>query len=173
MNGAIDVVERASYFFTLDPSRDNLRRMANRRRGTKYCAALPADHADIAGVYRFERVGDRSTRGEEPAEQGSPEWWVWRWSATPGLSDDPAKINSGNSAWGALGLAHLLGYTEVALVGVDGTDEPRHNDGGKPNDLTHLGPLFASALAQINVVSCGQLDTIPQMTLKAWLEKTK
>ena len=173
MNGAIDVVDRASYFFTLDPSRDNLRRMANRRRGTKYCAALPLGHADIPGVHRFERVGDHSTRGDEPAEKGSPDWWVWRWSATPGLSVDPAKIHSGNSAWGALGLAHLLGYTDVALVGVDGTDEPRHNDGGKPNDLTHLGPLFASALPQINVVSCGQLGTIPQMTLKAWLEKTK
>ena len=173
VNTAIDWVDRASYFFTLDPSRENLRRMKHRRRGTQYCCALPPAHADIPGVYRFERIGDHSTRGPEPEEKGTPAWWLWRWSCMPGLATEAGKIHSGNSAYGALGLALHLGYTDVALVGVDGTQAPRHHDGGTPNDLSHLGLLFASALPQINVVSCGLLDSIPQTTLKEWLDKTR
>lgn len=170
INGAINVVDRASYFFTLDPSKENLMRMGVRRRGVQYCAALPPEHADIPGVHRFNRIG---YRGDEPAEKHSPEWWLWRWSAKSGLCVDPTEISSGNSAYGALNLALHLGYTDVALVGVDGTDEPRCHDGGKPNNLDHLRPLFASALEQINVVSCGQLDSVPQMTLKEWVKATK
>lgn len=43
VNGAIDWLNRASYFFTLDPSPDNMRRVGRgrRRRGVCYCMALP------------------------------------------------------------------------------------------------------------------------------------
>lgn len=41
VNGAIDWLNRASYFFTLDPSPDNMRRVGRgrRRRGVCYCMA--------------------------------------------------------------------------------------------------------------------------------------
>ena len=39
VNGAIDWLSRASYFFTLDPSRDNIRRLRIRRRNVHYCSA--------------------------------------------------------------------------------------------------------------------------------------
>lgn len=164
VNGAIDWLSRASYFFTLDPSYDNLRRLRVRRRNVNYCAA---GAPDLKHVHSFERVGER---GEEPKVKGSPEWWLWRWSAKLTLSDDDTKIHNGNSAWGALGLAHLLGFKNVALVGVDATQEPRVHTGGKPNNLSHLPILFRSALPQINVVSCGALNSIPQMSLKQWLK---
>lgn len=173
INGAVDWIERASFFFTLDPSDENKRRMANRRRGTQYVCALPDGAPDIPGVHRLTRVGDQTTRGPEPENHGSPEWWLWRWSAMPGLSEEPGKIHSGNSAYGALGLAYSLGYTDVALVGVDGTQEARYPGGGEPKNLSHIGLLFASALPQIRVVSCGQLSSIPQMSLKDWLASTQ
>lgn len=167
VNGAIDWLSRASYFFTLDPSAINLRRLRLRRRNVRYCAAgLPVT---LPGVTEFERL---SLRGDEPPVKHSPEWWLWRWSARPGLSDDPRFIHNGNSAWGALGLAHHLGYKNVALVGVDATQEARVHSGGKPNNLTHLPLLFQSALKQINVVSCGKLNSIPQMSFKEWLKNS-
>ncbi|ECZ5819429.1 norphogenetic protein [Salmonella enterica] len=164
VNGAIDWLSRASYFFTLDPSRDNMRRLRIRRRNVNYCSAgAPVTNH----VHSFERVGEQ---GPEPHIKGSPEWWLWRWSAKKTLSEDETKIHNGNSAWGALGLAHHLGFKNVALVGVDATQELRVHTGGIPNNLSHLPLLFRSALPQINVVSCGKLNSIPQMSLKQWLK---
>lgn len=119
----------------------------------------------MPGVVSYERIG---RRGPQPYPRGGPEWWLWRWSAVKTLAKHPGKINSGNSAWGALGLAYHLGFTDVALVGVDGTTEERV-EGGCSNNLSHLPLLFASALPQINVVSCGQLTGIPQASFKDWI----
>lgn len=167
VNGAIDCISRASYFFTLDPSPLNMRRLRVRRTNVRYCAAgLPVD---IPGVHQFERL---SYRSEEPPEKGSPAWWLWRWSARLTLSEDETVIHNGNSAWGALGLAHHLGFRNVALIGVDATQEERVHSGGKPNNLSHLPLLFESALPQINVVSCGKLNSIPQMSIKEWLKNS-
>ncbi|MCQ6583628.1 hypothetical protein NO388_23280 [Escherichia coli] len=102
----------------------------------------------------------------------SPEWWAWRWSAHFGLCEDENEIASGNSAYGALNLAFHIGFKHVALVGVDATQEPRVHSGGTPKNLSHLPLLFQSAREQIDVVSCGKMGGIPQMTLKEWLKNT-
>lgn len=147
VNGAIDWLNRASYFFTLDPSPDNMRRVGRGRR----------------------RVAER---GMEPKNTNSPEWWAWRWSVHFGLCEDENEIASGNSAYGALNLAFHIGLKHVALVGVDATQEPRVHSGGTPKNLSHLPLLFQSAREQIDVVSCGKMGGIPQMTLKEWLKNT-
>lgn len=164
VNGAIEWLSRADYFFTLDPSPANLNRIQHRRKGVKYCAAGLA--TPVQGVTHFQRI---AWRGEEPAETASPEWWLWRWSAVPGLAEKKSQIHSGNSAYGALGLAYHLGVTEVALVGVDASRE-KGICGGWPNNLSHLPGLFASARPQINVVSCGAMGGIPQMTFEEWYD---
>ncbi|HHK9160220.1 TPA: hypothetical protein ACQZEF_005089, partial [Escherichia coli] len=106
VNGAIDWLNRASYFFTLDPSPDNMRRVGRgrRRRGVCYCMALPdvKEREVRDGVLCFRRVAER---GMEPKNTNSPEWWAWRWSAHFGLCEDENEIASGNSAYGALNLA--------------------------------------------------------------------
>ncbi|MGV2811731.1 hypothetical protein [Enterobacter cancerogenus] len=142
--------------------------MVSKRAGVKYCAAIPASE-NIPGVQRFERI---AKRGVEPSCRNSPEWWLWRWYAVCGLSDEPTKIHSGNSAYGALGLAYHLGFADVALVGVDGTAESRI-EGGRSRNLSHLPLLFASALLQINVVSCGKLTGIPHKNIEEWLRETE
>lgn len=166
VNGAVEWLSRADYFFTLDPSPTNLSRMLNRRKGVKYCAA--GLDGPMRGVKRYERI---SLRADEPTDIESPEWWLWRWSAVCGLSEKKTQIHSGNSAYGALGLAYHLGFSDVALVGVDATSE-RRIGGGLPNNLSHLPLLFASALPQINVVSCGAMEGVPQMLFDEWLEAT-
>ncbi|AMR60021.1 MAG: alpha-2,3-sialyltransferase [Bacteriophage sp.] len=173
VNGAIDWLNRASYFFTLDPSPDNMRRVGRgrRRRGVCYCMALPdvKEREVRDGVLCFRRVAER---GMEPNNTNSPEWWAWRWSAHFGLCEDENEIASGNSAYGALNLAFHIGFKHVALVGVDATQEPRVHSGGTPKNLSHLPLLFQSARERIDVVSCGKMGGIPQMTLKEWLKNT-
>lgn len=164
VNGAIDWLSRADYFFTLDPSPVNKKRLSRRRRGTTYCAA----GIYMPGVISYERI---SRRGVEPQPHGGPAWWLWRWSAVETLSRHPGQIHSGNSAWGALGLAYHLGFTDVALVGVDGTAADRI-EGGSSNNLSHLPLLFASALSQINLTSCGELTGVPQLTFEDWYENS-
>lgn len=166
VNGAITWLSRADYWFSLDPSADNIRYLSPLRPGIRYAVAWPECRKTPDEVIRFRR---HACRGAEPEMKFTPEWWLWRWSAVRGLATDPGVINSGNSAWGALGLAYHLGFTDVALVGVDGSQAPRVDGSGCPGNLSHLPLLFASALAQINVVSCGGLTGIPQLTLRNWL----
>lgn len=169
VNGAIEWLARVDYWFTLDPSDANRRRWRNPRAGVQYCAALPLEWRGVpAHVQRYERV---CAADSFPYEPKSPEGWMRRWRAVPRLCDEPGKIHTGNSAWGALGLAYHLGAQRVALVGVDATQEPRV-EGGEPNNLSHLPMLFASALDQIELVSCGRMGGVPQMTIEegmAWL----
>lgn len=168
VNGAIEWLSRADYFFTLDPSPENLSRLSNPIAGVRYVAALPGNIGLPSHVQRLKRV---ASRGAEPECYGTPEWWVWRWSAVSGLSEKTGEIHTGNSAYGALGLAYQLGFIDVALVGVDATSDERI-EGGRPGSLVHLPLLFASARSQINVVSLGQLASVPQMTLADWMEIT-
>lgn len=167
VNGAIDWLSRADYWFTLDPSKENMYRMNHPRAGVKYCAAFRDKSILPAHVRFFERV---ETVGVEP-KKGTPSWWLWRSKGTVGLSLHKDKIHTGNSAYGALGLAYHLGFDKVLLIGVD-ADNSKRCEGGYSRNLSHLRMLFASALPQIDMVSCGGLDTVRQMTLHdglAWL----
>jgi hypothetical protein len=89
----------------------------------------------------------------------------------PGLCTARNTVYSGNSAFGALGLAYHLGVRKVILIGVDGTDK-RRVEGGRSGDLSHLPALFESAVGQIEMVNCGELDAplIPKMSIKDALE---
>ena len=166
VNGAIEWLERADYWFTLDPSDANQRRMRQRRAGVSYCAAVSDDVLLPLGVNRFRRI---AKRGSEP-ERATPEWWLWRWSAVLGLSECISAISTGNSAYGALGLAYHLGAERVALVGVDASAEERVGRGW-PNDLSHLPLLFESALSQIDVINCGAMvSKLPAMSIAEGME---
>ena len=167
VNGAIEWIPRADYWFTLDPSADNLRRMNNPRPGVKYCAAVPEEYGIPAHVERLMRY---AWRGEEPQPAGTPVWWLWRWSAVQTLSNRRGIIHTGNSAWGALGLAYHLGCDDALLVGVDGTTDARI-EGGRPNNLSHLPFLFRSALNQVRVRTVGRMDGIETITVDEWLKE--
>lgn len=164
VNGAIEWLPRADHFFTLDPSPDNLRRLHNRVPGTRYHIALHRSAPAVAsGVERWNRI---NWRDPEPKAKGSPDWWLWRWSAKRKLTRVPGCINTGNSAWGALGLAYHLGAERVALMGVD-ADQSERIGGGRPNDLSHLPLLFESALGQIDFINCGRMrSAVPKMTVQ-------
>jgi hypothetical protein len=162
-------LSRADYWFTLDPNADSVRIMLKQKPGVKYVCACDDVTRIPAGVTKMRR---KVSREQEPAEQGGPHWWAWRWGAVFGLSDTPGTIHTGNSAYGALGLAYLLGYRAALLVGVDGTQDARQSDGKEPNNLSHLPLLFQSAKNQVDIATLGTMDGIPSTTLADWLAAT-
>ena len=57
------------------------------------------------GINRYQRI---SGRGEEPEDKNSVEWVLWRYSCVLGLDTREGCISTGNSSYGALGLAYHL-----------------------------------------------------------------
>lgn len=175
VNGVASWIPRANHWFSLDAS------WANRHWLKE--ALWRGFQCHVAGE-RWERLGVTAnprvrywTRVEAPPMDDetmgmlypAPEWWLGRLQGIRGICKTPGSIHTGNSAWGALGLAWHMGYRDVALVGVDATSDTRL-EGGTPGNLSHLPLLFASALPDMNVVSCGALDSVPQMSFKEWYE---
>lgn len=145
VNGAIDLPFIVDAFFTCDPSLRNRQRLRRRRPGVKYFAAVPDEfgtknaksivhqHAPDYGVTWLRRL-----EGDGP------------WRHRLGLSEDPGCIHTGNSAYGALGMAYLMGARKIAFVGMDATQSPYAcRLQGKPGDLSHLPDIFRTALPQL------------------------
>lgn len=133
VNGAIDWLGAADYWFTLDPSQVNLVRARNRAIGCRYVMAVPDYFPVPSGVTRLRRIEGRLYgRAKSPG----------------GFADEPDAINTGNSGFGAMNLAYHMRPSKVLMLGVDGK-EVRRVDGGMPRTLAHLPDLFASALPQL------------------------
>ena len=172
VNGSIRWLQRADYWFSLDASpanRANLRIAAGAGVECHVAGHAWLAHASCMRFARYWQRIDSLGTYAEPEPEGSPEWWAWRLGAVLGICKEPGGIHTGNSAWGALGLAWHLGYRNVALLGVDASTDERV-EGGRSGNLSHLPLLFASALPDMRVVSCGALASVPQMTFEEWYE---
>ena len=174
VNGAIDWIDRADYWFSLDASRENIKRVMprNRRPGCEYHVAgdpwlVRLSPHTLSGMTHWKRLV--APQGHRGHRYGAPEWRLAQERAVLGICKTPGSIHTGNSAWGALGLAWHLGFRDVALVGVDANNESRV-EGGRSGDLSHLPLLFASAIPDMRVVSCGGLPGIPWYPFKDWYE---
>jgi len=167
VNGAVQWLPRVDAFFTLDPSKRNRRLMVRRRSRVKYYAAVPDDY----GTPTAKAKGHRAPRergvtflrripGDGPT------------GSCPGMSNEPDSIHSGNSAWGALGIAHHMGAEKIGIVGVDG-DKKARISGGRPNSLTHLPWLFSTYNGPAEVVNGSPESTVtcfPKLTVKEVLQ---
>lgn len=141
VNGAIEWLPRADYFCSVDTSTLNMTRVANPRPGTIYVMACPPSYPLPAHVIRLVRVERPKVNPRfrlDPNHRGNP-----------GLSETPNMLHTGNSAYGALGLAYFMRPEVIALLGVDGTQAERV-EGGTPNRLDHLPRLFATAKEQLD-----------------------
>ena len=137
VNGAAQWLPRVDAFFTLDTAPRQRWLMRNQRPGVRYFAAVPTCYG-VPGAPpnqappREKRVTFlRRVEGDGPL------------NAAEGMNDDPLCINTGNSAWGALGISHHMKARRVGLIGVDGNGDPRVS-GGRPGDLSHLPWLFST-----------------------------
>lgn len=171
VKGAILWLPRADYWFSLDPNARTFAMLAQRRPGVHYAAAVPDGDPLPEGVERLQRIAADPERTLMPPRKNAPQWWAWRYGAVTPLSEVPGRIHTGNSAYGALGWAYLLGYRRVLLVGVDGTAHRRVSDGRRPRPLVHLPFLFEQALGQVDLSSVTRLGRVPRVTLAEWLAK--
>lgn len=149
VNGAIDWLQGADSWFTLDPSFKNIRRMENPLPGVRYYAAVDRCHYKLIPqhVTKLHRISNPSVR-TRPLY--TPNYWFLRWGCRAGLSDQSGAINSGNSAYGALGLAYQWKPDKILLLGVDGSSDPRVSGDGPPDrSLSHLPQLFNTAVDQL------------------------
>jgi hypothetical protein len=160
VNGALDWLPWFDFFFTLDPTKVNRKRIRTYRHGAKYYIAYPKGKILLPSyVSRLDRYSPEASRTAVLDENG-------KYTCAIGLNINPNIINSGNSAFGALGLAYHLGFEKVGLIGVDANNAPRV-DGGYSRDLSHLPDLFESAMHQIDIVNLGEMESkIPKMSLK-------
>jgi hypothetical protein len=125
VNGAITGLSwTPDYWFTLDPSPINQTRLQNRREGCKYFVAVDRD------------VGPKASNPNMRADFTDCHLLQRRFAR--GASTHPSVIHVGNSGRGAIQLAMLMGATRIAVLGVDGTDDPYWYGGGKPGNLKHL-----------------------------------
>lgn len=145
VNGAVRWVKRPDAFFTLDPSPSNFELLRRRKPDVKYFAAVPPG---------FGTRHARQSFYKQPAPDGVT-YLVRKEGDGPhgsclGLSDRPGAIHTGNSCYGALGLAYLLRPEKIAILGLDATQEGYAHDPGKPaGTLDFLPELFASAMPQL------------------------
>ena len=151
----------SNYWFTLDPSLANRKIMIDKKSKVYYYCAIPdgfgTPHAKQdsyklrppSGIHYLRRLYDKNNF----------------LSSKYGLSDNPCEIHTGNSAYGALGLAYLMQAKQIILIGIDGTKDKKFNNKRCNTTLSHLPELFASAKNQldkkgIEVINCGKTSLI-------------
>lgn len=156
VNGAIDWLGSADYWFTLDPSQVNLVRMRNKVEGCQYVACGPNYFRAPQGVLKLHR--------REGVLLGKAR-------APGGLSDSADTINTGNSGFGGLGLAYHMRPRRVALLGIDG-HQVRRVDGGMPRTLEHLPALFESALPQLQSAGIEVVNGSPESAVTCFPRMT-
>lgn len=137
VNGAANWLPRVDAFFTLDPAPRQRWMMRNQRPGVRYFAAVPPHYGSVFVRGNMRGPRERNVTFLHRVTGNGPE------SSAPGMNPDPESVNTGNSAWGALGVAHHMKAMKIALVGVDANDRPRVS-GGRPGDLAHLPWLFGT-----------------------------
>lgn len=143
VNDAGRLFDMADAWFTLDAH--SLRGRLCPNRGNKWYAAIPEDFGTDTTPWILHR-GDPPTAvtylhrlvGNGPL------------ASKYGLSEDPSAIYTGNSGSGAVGLAYLMGFKRIALLGVDGTSGYFYDRDGRNGDLSHLPKLFDSMLPQLD-----------------------
>lgn len=141
VNGASDFCPSFDCWFTLDPSDHNKKIMASPRACATYYAAVPDDYGSPHAKHALHR---------EPAERGIVYLRRLKRPVGRGLSGTRHGVASGNSAFGALNIAFLLGAQKIAMIGVDGSREAYAFGSRLPRkNFNHLPNLFKTAMFQL------------------------
>lgn len=136
-------VKRCDLWFTLDLSQENIDIILNQHEHVDKVVAYSGgdnrlDDEMLESIfkvaYRLDRVADPST-GKMMYHRE--------------FQEDPTKISTGNSLYGALNLAYHLNPKVILLCGLDANQECKF-DGSKPRNLSHLPELFKSTKRQLN-----------------------
>ena len=166
VNAAIaHLPEPPDFWFTLDLSKANRALIADPRPGTVYYAAahpgpeelMPSNHrrpTNVPHVIWLQRIHGKHAR-----------------TSRAGLSVSPTGIHAGNSGYGALNLAFLMGARRIALFGIDGGGGYAWGK-AKPGDLHHLPWLFTSAANQLEAKGVEVVNGSPASLVRCWPRMT-
>lgn len=165
VNGAVIFCPRVDSFFSLDPSTQVRALLRSRRPGVAYYLAVPDDY----GMPRARMESHRPPREagvtflRRVAGSDGP------YGSKFGLADDPDAIHTGNSAYGALGLAWHMKPARVAILGVDGTNTGYAYLPGDPRpQFSHLAELFASTAPQLEAAGVSVRNGSPESVVTCW-----
>jgi len=147
VNGAWSWCWKIDGWFTLDPDLKVIQYIRLEKTTVKRYVAVPYDygqpdaeinyHRDkcfFPGIIYLQRLAGDGRKG-----------------SLDGLSTDPHCIHTGNSAYGALGVARHMNPTRIGLIGVDADKRIgyAHREGRPKGYLYHLPALFKSAVQQL------------------------
>lgn len=120
--------------------------LKRRRHGCEYIAIVPYDYGTEKARVGYHRV-------TPPTEITYIRRRVIRYSPPEDqrLSEEPGILCTGNSAFGALGVAYLMGAKKIAMIGVDATRDGYGLGPGRPfSSLEHVPSLFANVKGQLD-----------------------
>lgn len=146
INRSSDWLKRWDIFFSLDPNEWLYDLLCERMLpGVHYYIGVPDDY----GMQRARWVAHRKAVVVGPSylkRNMGPGYLKSKYM----LSEDPASINTGNSAYGALGVAYHMQPKKIGILGLDGTKNGYAYGPGSPNgSLAHLPALFRSTMTQL------------------------
>jgi hypothetical protein len=153
VNGSVASVPFADAWFTLDPH--NLADRIKPIKGNCWYAAIP----DSFGT-RFSPIESHKPTPPPMVTYLHRLVGNGHFAAKFGLSEDTSAIYTGNSAYGALGVAYHMRAKRVVLLGVDGSTGYYYSK-DQNGDLSHLPQLFASALPQLQTRSMVVINGSP------------
>lgn len=147
VNGAIRITKQhTDYWFTLDPSYHNRSIMVNKSQlWGKFYAAVSQNYGTPRAVTPVSRM--KPPKGIHFLHRLQDD--QNQLSVKHGLSTDASAIHTGNSAYGALGLAYHMKPKNIILLGVNGDSGKRYDGTQCAGSITHLPSLFATAIPQI------------------------
>jgi hypothetical protein len=176
VNNVIFHVPRADYWMTVDPSKNRRpqKAMMKKRDGTYYFCAQPKVeewetpeyhrrwYPEVHGIHYLERIsnGDYS------------------------LQEDKTKITTGDSIYGALGLAYHMEAKKIAVLGLDVkgfghwyNDKDPYNGHNQPEEKfntykENLKGIFRSCLPQIKQRGIEIVNGSPESTIDAFPKMT-
>lgn len=133
-------VKHCNYWFTLDLSQENRNIILNQHKNVQKYVAYSYDPR-ICDKMKSELESnsiflERVCNSMNGSHQHSLR-----------LQEDPNKISTGNSLYGALNLAYHMNPNIILLCGLDGVHKPKF-DGSMSRSLNHLPKLFQSTVNQ-------------------------
>lgn len=128
----------ADAWFTLDPWGLTGKQLPNEDFNGQLWAAVP-EH------YGTQQARARNHRDVPTA----PIKYLNRLLYGGGLSEDPKSIYTGNSGFGALGLAYHMRPKSILLLGIDGDKGYYYPSKTTNRDLAHLPRIFEDSLPQL------------------------
>lgn len=165
VNGSLPHVPRADFWFTLDtsPSNRKIMRTAATSSTVFYAAVTPCYGSPAASPGHNRAAPEKSVHYLRAIAGTGPK------RSNKGLSDDPTGIHCGNSAYGALGLAYLMGAKRIALLGLDvGLKGYAWHEESAPRDLQHVPWLFESAAKQLKRAGVSVVVGSRESSVRTW-----